>query len=93
MKNFFTGLLAIIFILGLLIIGGYADTHYSVIADVYTVDETGTTFVDGAGYLWGVSDTNYYRGQTVKLYFDNNCTDYTRNDDIILKVKEVTVND
>ena len=86
-KNIFMGTLAIIFIVGLLAVGGYVDTHYTTVAEVYAVDETGTTFVDGAGYLWGVTDTDFHKGDFVKLYFDNNTTDYTRNDDIIVKVK------
>ena len=85
-KNFLLGLLVIIFILSVCIIGGYSDTHYTCQADVYSVDDSGTIFIDGAGYLWEVSNTNYYKGETVKIKFNNNCTDYTRNDDIILKV-------
>lgn len=85
-KDFLLGLLVVVFILGVLIISGYSDTHYSCQADVYNVNDTSTVFIDGAGYLWEVSDTNYHKGETVKIKFDNNCTDYTRNDDVILKV-------
>lgn len=80
---------AIVVLLGSLIIGGYSDTHYHTTATVFSVDENGTTFIDGAGYVWGVYDTNYHKGEFVELYFDNNCTDYTRNDDIIVKVKSL----
>lgn len=71
----------------MLMVGGYCDTRYNTVATVMSVDENGTTFVDGAGYVWAVSDVNYHVGQFVKLYFDNNTTDYTRNDDIIVRVK------
>lgn len=68
-------------------LGGYFDTHYSTTATVLNVDDTSTTFVDCAGYLWAVNDTDYHKGQTVKIKFFNNCTDYTREDDEILNVK------
>lgn len=89
LKDFLLGVVCIAFILLLLIIGGYGDTHYSTIAQVYEVSDTDTTFIDGAGYLWGVNDTDYIKGQTVKISFFNNCTDYTRNDDVILKVRKI----
>ena len=66
---------------------GYQDTHYETTAKVYSVDDAGTLFIDGAGYLWEVYDTDYKVGEFVTLTFDNNMTDYTRNDDIITKVK------
>lgn len=81
------GIAFITLLLLLLIVGGYADTRYSTVAEVLSVNEDGTIFVDGAGYVWSVYDTDYHKGQFVKLYFHNNTTDYTRNDDRIVKVK------
>ena len=65
------------------------DSNYSTVATVYSVDDTSTIFIDGAGYLWEVYDTDYKTGEFVTLYFDNNRTDYTRNDDKIVKVKNL----
>ena len=79
------GFVAIIF--GALAIGGYCDTRYTQVAEVLDVTPTETLFIDPAGYVWAVSDTDYHKGQFVKLYFFNNTTDYTREDDEILKVK------
>ena len=79
---------AVLFILLLLGVGGYADTHYSTTAEVFSVDNNEVILIDGAGYLWAVVDRpDLHKGDFVKVYFDNNTTDYTRNDDIILKVK------
>lgn len=78
---------AMAFIISILVIGGYGDTHYTTTAIVSTVDDSGTTFVDGAGYVWAVYDTCYEKGQFVELKFYNNTTDYTREDDEIVKVK------
>ena len=78
---------SIIFILCILMTCGYGDTHYTTTAIVSTVDDSGTTFVDGAGYVWAVYDTCYEKGQFVELKFYNNTTDYTREDDEIVKVK------
>lgn len=86
-KKFIPYVIALGVIIGLLLLGGYSDTHYSCIAQAYIVDDSGTIFIDGAGYLWEVSDINYHKGETVKIYFNNNGTDYTREDDIILKVR------
>lgn len=88
-KEFFMGLLVIVFILGVCMIGGYLDTHYTCQADVYEVYDDSTVFIDGAGYLWEVYDIDYHKGQSVKIKFSNNCTDYTRNDDIILGVTKI----
>ena len=65
---------------------GYQDTHYETTAKVYSVDTSETIFIDGAGYLWAVTDTDYKVGEFVELKFENNRTDYTRNDDKIVNV-------
>jgi hypothetical protein len=84
-----TTVIALGVILGLLVASGYLDTHYDTVAEVLSVDDTETLFVDGAGYVWGVYDTDFRKGEFVRLYFDNNTTDYTRNDDKIVKVKRL----
>lgn len=79
-------------VLGLLIvsmlIGGYSDTHYSVQADVYRKEGNSVYLIDGAGYIWELTDRDDLMiGQSVKLKFYNNTTDYTRTDDEIVGVR------
>lgn len=74
------------------IVPALADTYqhnYSQICEVYEVTDTTTTFVDPVGYLWDINDTNYVKGETVKVYFFDNFTDFNRKDDEIKKVKKV----
>ena len=86
-RAFIIGVATVTILAVLLLLGGYSDTHYSTIAEVYSVDDTETIFVDGAGYLWAASNNGYTKGQFVELYFENNGTDYKRTDDKIVKIK------
>lgn len=88
-REFFGTVVLIVIVIGILLLGGYSDTHYSVQADVYQIDNNSVLLIDGAGYIWEVTDRPdlYYKGQSVKIYFNNNCTDHTREDDIIERVK------
>ena len=63
------------------------ENEYSTTAKVFSVSEDGTQFVDGAGYVWEVSDTDYAENTFVEINFDNNGTDNNRLDDIIISVK------
>lgn len=68
-------------------IAGYFDTHYSTVAEVYSVENNSILLVDGAGYLWEITDRpELHKGDMVKIKFFNNTTDYTREDDKIIKV-------
>ena len=87
-RDFVIGLIFIGALVLILAIGGYSDTHYSTTAEVYLIEDNEITLIDGAGYLWSIIDRpDLYQGQFVKIKFDNNCTDYTREDDKILSVK------
>lgn len=84
--DFIIGVIVIVFLLALLIIGGWCDTRYSTTAEVLSTDDT-VVLVDGAGYVWEVTDRpDLHRGDFVKIKFFNNTTDYTREDDEILDV-------
>ena len=72
-----------------LILASKMETQYNTTAEVYRIKPTETLFIDGAGYVWSAYDTNYRKGEFVQLYFDNNRTDYTRNDDKIIKIKRL----
>ena len=90
-REFFGAIVLIIIVIIILLLGGYSDTHYSVQADVYQIDieNNSVLLIDGAGYIWEVTDRPdlCHKGQSVKIYFNNNCTDHTREDDIIERVK------
>lgn len=84
--GFIMGLLAFVVLFGLLFVGGYCDTHYSTTAEVLSADSS-VLLVDGAGYVWEVTDRpDLHKGDFVKIKFFNNTTDYTREDDEILNV-------
>ena len=88
-NNFFMGLVVMMVFL---IIPAIAETYqhrYTQICTVYEIHEEYTTFIDPCGYLWDVFDTNYEPHETVKIYFDDNLTDFDREDDIIRKIKRV----
>ena len=71
----------------MLMVGGWSDVHYSTTAKVYEQNEKTTIMVDAAGYLWEVTDRPDLKvDDIVTIKFFNNGTDYTREDDKILKV-------
>ena len=82
-----TSFLMLLVMVGILCWTSYQDTLYKTTAKVYSVDEDGTLFIDGAGYVWAVYDTDYTKGDFVEIKFNNNRTTYTRNDDKIINVK------
>jgi hypothetical protein len=84
--EFIMGLVFLGILFGLLAVGGWCDTHYSTTAEVLSTEES-VLLVDGAGYVWEVTDRpDLHKGDFVKIKFYNNTTDYTREDDEILDV-------
>lgn len=76
-----------IVLLTLLGVAGYSETHYSTVAEVLSVEDNSILLVDGAGYVWEITDRpEFHKGDMVKIKFFNNTTDYTREDDEIIKV-------
>jgi secreted trypsin-like serine protease len=76
----------------IIIIGfcGRLETRYSCVATVLSNENDSVLLVDGAGYIWELVDkSEFKKGDFVKIYFNNNYTDYTREDDIIIKVKSL----
>lgn len=79
--------ISLLLIIIVLAVGGWSDVHYSTTAAVYEQNEKTTTMVDAAGYLWEVTDRPDLKiGDIVTISFYNNCTDYTREDDVITKI-------
>jgi hypothetical protein len=49
-----------------------------------------TVIVDATGNVWSIDATDEFNeGDTVKMKFYTNHTDYTREDDAIVKIKRV----
>ena len=68
-------------------IAGYSDTHYKTVAEVYSIEDNSILLVDGAGYIWEVTDKpELHKGDMIEVKFFNNCSDYTREDDEIIKI-------
>ncbi len=75
-------------IVGLLGTSGYIETHYTTTAVVLSNENNEVMLVDGAGYVWSVTNRpDLHKDDFVEIKFFNNTTDYTREDDEILNVK------
>lgn len=80
-------LLLLVILVALLGTTGYVETHYDTVAEVLSNDGDSVLLVDGAGYVWEVTDRpDLTEGSFVKIKFFNNTTDYTREDDEIVKI-------
>ena len=88
-KDYIIGTIGFIIFLAILVFADTYQTRYTQYATVLSVDDNETLFVDAIGDIWSVDDTNYHKDEIVKIKFFNNCTDNTRKDDVILKVKKV----
>ena len=84
----FAFILLLAILIGLLGTTGYVETHYDTVAEVLSNDGDSVLLVDGAGYVWEMTDRpDLKEGEFVKIKFFNNTTDYTREDDEIINVK------
>lgn len=71
------------------IIGDTYQSYYTQYGEVYLTDDSETLIVDATGNIWSVGNNAYHKGETVKMKFFTNHTDYTREDDEIISVKRV----
>lgn len=79
------GILTSIIIGALVIFNG--SVQYNQYATCTVTDINETVFVDATGNVWVIDATDEYNeGDTVIITFDDNGTDYTREDDIIVKI-------
>jgi len=76
------------FIIGLFLIGGYIDTHYSFKGSVVEVAEDIVVVEDFGGHQWEVYADGYQVGDNVKVYVDDNGTS-TYDDDKIVDLKRL----
>ena len=80
-------LLLLAILMALLGTTGYVETHYDTVAEVLSTEDNSVLLVDGAGYVWEVTDRpELHKGDMVEIKFFNNTTDYTREDDEIVKI-------
>lgn len=92
MKKLNTLLVIVVGIIVFLVLPAIADTYqsyYTQYGEVYLCDINETLIVDATGNIWSVYDTEFNEGETVKITFYTNHTDYTREDDEIVKIKRV----
>ena len=72
------------------VLTGYNETHYSMTGTVVTTSYNGEVCIeDTTGNLWEVLETDYCRGDKVRMMFFTDGTDTTRKDDTIVKVKKI----
>ena len=84
----FVAILFTAIIVGTLYICGKSGHNYSTIASVFEIENDEITLIDGAGYLWTITNRPDLKlNNFVKIYFNDNQTDFTRKDDIIMYVK------
>lgn len=87
-KELFSVTLLILFFIIVIGFCGRMESRYSCVATVLSNEDNTVLLVDGAGYVWElVNRPEFKKGDFVTIYFDNNYTDYTREDDTVLKVK------
>lgn len=81
------GILTSIIISALVVFNG--SIQYNQYATCTVTDINETVFVDATGNVWSIDATDEYsEGDTVVITFDDNGTDYTREDDIIVKINK-----
>lgn len=88
-KNFIVVAIAVFMLIGAPIIADTYQSYYTQYGEVYLCDINETLIVDATGNIWSVYDTELNEGETVKMKFFTNHTDYTREDDEIVKIKRV----
>ena len=88
-KNFVVVAIAVFMLIGAPIIADTYQSYYTQYGEVYLCDINETLIVDATGNIWSVYDTELNEGETVKMKFFTNHTDYTREDDEIVKIKRV----
>jgi hypothetical protein len=81
------GILTSIIISALVMFNG--SIQYNQYATCTVTDINETVFVDATGNVCAIDATDEYNeGDTVIITFDDNGTDYTKEDDIIIEIKK-----
>jgi hypothetical protein len=87
-RKFLVASVAIFMLVGMPIIADTYQSYYTQYGEVYSCDINETLIVDATGNIWSVHDTEFNKGETVKIKFYTNHTDYTREDDIIIEINK-----
>ena len=88
-SKFLVASVAVFMLIGMPIIADTYQSYYTQYGEVYSCDINETLIVDATGNIWSVYDAELNKGDTVKIKFYTNHTDYTREDDKIISVKRV----
>lgn len=88
-KNILVTIGVLALLIGIPALGETYQSYYTQYGEVYLCDINETLIVDATGNIWSVYDTDLNEGETVKIKFYTNHTDYTREDDEIISVKRV----
>jgi hypothetical protein len=88
-SNFLVASAAVFMLIGMPIIADTYQSYYTQYGKVYLCDVNETLIVDATGNIWSVYDKDLNEGETVKMKFYTNHTDYTREDDEIISIKRV----
>ena len=89
-SKFLVASVAVFMLIGAPMIADTYQSYYTQYGEVYSCDVNETLIVDATGNIWSISATDEFNeGETVKMKFYTNHTDYTREDDEIVKIKRV----
>ena len=82
-------MIMIIFVVFFLVPGfvGAVETHYTMESTVIETTANEIVVEDKTGNVWSFEGDVYQVGEEVRVVFFTNYTDNTRNDDIIVRVK------
>lgn len=71
---------------------GYIEHTYTREATVWIGEDGTTSFIDDCGYEWYADVDNVVHGQKVVLIMDDHCSNSYIKDDVIKRVKPVSIN-
>lgn len=89
MKRFLQIAIIILCFVGVPMVGGYIETHYTKVLTVSEVKDDLITVKNQWGNEWCFYGDEFKVGDVVKVTFFTNNTDHTNEDDEIVKVKKV----
>lgn len=85
-KDFFAGLMVLVFLFGAMGWAGYIETTYDMVGTVWEKVDGNWLIEDSRGEIWGYHADNLHKGDEVKITFFDNHT-HRIYDDEIVKVK------
>jgi hypothetical protein len=89
-SRFLVMCVAVFMLIGAPMIADTYQSYYTQYGQIYVCDINETVIVDATGNVWSIDATDEFNeGDTVKMKFYTNHTDYTREDDAIVKIKRV----